>query len=209
MYPPALRRALVAGLWEAEFTLETARKAVTRTDSAYIPGCLFRVVLLCAHALHGHARSKFIAAGLLLQPGQLAGGGGQQYAQRELARGGEVGDTQRVPDLGVEGVPAGLRRGPAGVHPVGVPVDPVDCDVVDAQPAAAVDPRPPPAGLGQRRVRTGHVLGEGPQRRHVQRSTLPLLCFATRLTRAGSRTPTGTRTILLDGPGRSVGGCPT
>lgn len=55
-YPPRLREALVSGgLWEAGFCLDIARKAVSRLDSAYISGCLFRAVLLCAHALHAHA----------------------------------------------------------------------------------------------------------------------------------------------------------
>jgi predicted nucleotidyltransferase len=54
-YPRALRDAVVAGLWEAAFTLDVAAKAVGRGDSAYVAGCLFRAVLLCAHALHAHA----------------------------------------------------------------------------------------------------------------------------------------------------------
>ncbi|PVG81887.1 DNA polymerase subunit beta [Nocardioides gansuensis] len=54
-YPPQLRETLVAQLWEASFALENARKAVTRADSAYVAGCLFRIVLLCAHALHADA----------------------------------------------------------------------------------------------------------------------------------------------------------
>ena len=54
-YPRALRDAVVAGLWEAGFTLDVAAKAVGRGDSAYVAGCLFRAVLLCAHALHAHA----------------------------------------------------------------------------------------------------------------------------------------------------------
>ncbi|MPQ98196.1 DNA polymerase subunit beta [Modestobacter sp. I12A-02628] len=54
-YPPALREALVAGLWEAEFSLRIARKAVSRADATYVAGCLFRLVGLSAHALHGHA----------------------------------------------------------------------------------------------------------------------------------------------------------
>ena len=54
-YPPPLQEALVAGLWEASFDLDIARKAVTRGDTAYVAGCLFRVVEVCAHALHGHA----------------------------------------------------------------------------------------------------------------------------------------------------------
>lgn len=54
-YPPALGQALVAGLWEASFLIENARKAVPRHDTTYIAGCLFRVLGLCAHALYGHA----------------------------------------------------------------------------------------------------------------------------------------------------------
>jgi predicted nucleotidyltransferase len=54
-YPPALAEALVAGLWEAGFTLAIARKGVSRGDTAYVAGCLFRAVELCAHALHGRA----------------------------------------------------------------------------------------------------------------------------------------------------------
>jgi predicted nucleotidyltransferase len=54
-YPPALADALVAGLWEAEFLVANARKAVTRGDTTFIAGCLFRVVELCAHAVHGRS----------------------------------------------------------------------------------------------------------------------------------------------------------
>ncbi len=54
-YPAALSQALVAGLWEADFNLDNARKAASRADTAYVAGCLFRAVLLCAHALHGRA----------------------------------------------------------------------------------------------------------------------------------------------------------
>ena len=53
--PPALREALVAGLWEADFLVGAARKAAVRGDVAYVAGCLFRVVGVCAHALHGAA----------------------------------------------------------------------------------------------------------------------------------------------------------
>ncbi|WP_432548301.1 nucleotidyltransferase family protein [Kineococcus sp. SYSU DK004] len=54
-YPPLLRDAVVDGLWEAEFLLAGARKAAPRGDSAYVAGCLFRALLLCAHALHADA----------------------------------------------------------------------------------------------------------------------------------------------------------
>jgi predicted nucleotidyltransferase len=55
VYPPALAERLVAGLWEADFLTGLARKAVSRGDSAYLAGCLFRLVGVCAHALHGAA----------------------------------------------------------------------------------------------------------------------------------------------------------
>lgn len=54
-YPEALAVALVERIWEAEFILGGARKALSRNDATYLAGCLFRVVLLCCHALHGHA----------------------------------------------------------------------------------------------------------------------------------------------------------
>jgi hypothetical protein len=53
IYPQPLAEALVAGLWEADFLIGLARKAVTRCDTAYVAGCLFRLVGVCAHALHG------------------------------------------------------------------------------------------------------------------------------------------------------------
>jgi Nucleotidyltransferase domain len=54
-YPEALSEALVAGLWEAAFLLDGARKTAGRGDTAHVAGCLFRVVGICAHALHGRA----------------------------------------------------------------------------------------------------------------------------------------------------------
>ncbi|AGL20920.1 nucleotidyltransferase domain-containing protein [Actinoplanes sp. N902-109] len=55
VYPTALTDALVAGLWEADFLVGLGRKAVSRADSAYVAGCLFRSAGVCAHALHGAA----------------------------------------------------------------------------------------------------------------------------------------------------------
>ncbi|WP_242624801.1 nucleotidyltransferase domain-containing protein [Krasilnikovia cinnamomea] len=60
VYPPALGAALVAGLWEADFLVGVARKAVSRGDAAYVAGCLFRLVGVCAHALHGAAHRWLI-----------------------------------------------------------------------------------------------------------------------------------------------------
>jgi len=53
IYPPALTEALVGGLWEGDFLVAVARKAVPRQDCTYVAGCLFRLVGVCVHALHG------------------------------------------------------------------------------------------------------------------------------------------------------------
>jgi hypothetical protein len=55
VFPPKLADALVSGLWEADFLLGVARKAITRRDVTYVSGCLFRLFGVCAHALHGAA----------------------------------------------------------------------------------------------------------------------------------------------------------
>ncbi|MFC7242139.1 nucleotidyltransferase domain-containing protein [Catellatospora aurea] len=52
-YPAALGDALVAGLWEAEFSITGARKVPQ--DPVYVAGCLFRAVGVMAQALHGRA----------------------------------------------------------------------------------------------------------------------------------------------------------
>lgn len=44
-YPPALKQALISGnLWEAQFALDTSRKAAPRGDVVYVTGTLFRCV---------------------------------------------------------------------------------------------------------------------------------------------------------------------
>lgn len=53
-YPPALAEALVQRLAEADLLLGGLRTA-HRADPVWVAGCLFRVVLLCVHALHGRS----------------------------------------------------------------------------------------------------------------------------------------------------------
>jgi hypothetical protein len=74
-YPDELRRTLVTrSLWEASFLVDIARKAVPRADTTYVAGCLFRVVGLCAHALHAHAGRWLInEKGAVASAGRLAG----------------------------------------------------------------------------------------------------------------------------------------
>jgi hypothetical protein len=74
-YPPALGAALATrSLWEADFLVAIARKAVSRADTTYVAGCLFRVVGLCAHALHGAAgRWLLNEKGAVASAGRLPG----------------------------------------------------------------------------------------------------------------------------------------
>ncbi|MEV6298209.1 nucleotidyltransferase domain-containing protein [Actinoplanes sp. NPDC051861] len=74
VFPRPLADALVAGLWEADFLVGIARKAVTRGDSSYIAGCLFRLAGVCAHALHGAAGQWLInEKGAVASAGALPG----------------------------------------------------------------------------------------------------------------------------------------
>ncbi len=74
VYPPALAAALVAGLSEAEFVLGGARKGVDRPDPAWVAGCLFRVVGVCVHTLHGAAGRWLVnEKGAVRSAGRLPG----------------------------------------------------------------------------------------------------------------------------------------
>lgn len=71
-YPPALAESGVDALGEAHLTLSGARKAVSRADTTFVAGCVFRALVLCAHALHAragrwlvHEKGAVTAAGLL------------------------------------------------------------------------------------------------------------------------------------------------
>ncbi|SDS82323.1 Nucleotidyltransferase domain-containing protein [Friedmanniella luteola] len=73
-YPPALARALVGRLAEAAFLLGGLDKPAGRGDAAFVAGALFRVVGLCAHALHARAgRWVITEKGLVDATGTLAG----------------------------------------------------------------------------------------------------------------------------------------
>ncbi|KUL39923.1 nucleotidyltransferase domain-containing protein [Actinoplanes awajinensis] len=74
VFPRPLAEALVAGLWEADFLVGLARKAVSRFDTGYVAGCLFRLAGVCAHALHGAAGQWLInEKGAVAAAGRLPG----------------------------------------------------------------------------------------------------------------------------------------
>ena len=71
-YPPALARAVVHRLEEAYFLLSGSDKSAGRADVALIAGVLFRVIGLCAHALHAKAGQWVITEkGLIDAAGRL------------------------------------------------------------------------------------------------------------------------------------------
>ena len=88
-YPPALARAVVARLGEAAFLLDTLEKPARRGDVTFLAGALFRVVGLCAHALHARAgRWVITEKGLVEAAGRLPGApvGFSARANRVLGR---------------------------------------------------------------------------------------------------------------------------
>lgn len=54
-YPAVLGEAIVDRLDEARFLLGALTKSAQRSDAAFVAGCLYRVVTLCAHAVHAQA----------------------------------------------------------------------------------------------------------------------------------------------------------
>lgn len=71
-YPPALGRALVDGIWEAEFAVGGARYGVAGADPTFAAGCLFRAVGVLCHALHGNAGQWLInEKGMVAATGRL------------------------------------------------------------------------------------------------------------------------------------------
>ncbi|TQS45037.1 DUF4037 domain-containing protein [Cryptosporangium phraense] len=109
-YPEALReRILTQALWEADFAVLNAGKAVDRGDTAYVAGCLFRAVELCAHALHAYA-----GAWLINEKGAVDAAAALPVAPLDFA---EV----------AHGVLAGLGRAPidlrAALHTAGLLID--------------------------------------------------------------------------------------
>ncbi|XVU24728.1 nucleotidyltransferase domain-containing protein [Actinoplanes sp. CA-054009] len=96
-YPPALSRELVAGLWEADFLIMLARKGISRCDSAYVSGCLFRLVGVCAHALHGAAGQWLInEKGAVAAAGALPGAPAQFAERVDKAFAAVDGDPLRL-----------------------------------------------------------------------------------------------------------------
>jgi hypothetical protein len=80
-YPQALARTLVAGMWEATFSLTAGRRAIQREDVFCVAGCLFRAVGVTTHAIHGHDHKW-----LLNEKGAVASASQLPCAPSDLSR---------------------------------------------------------------------------------------------------------------------------
>ncbi|MEO3873785.1 nucleotidyltransferase domain-containing protein [Nonomuraea sp. B12E4] len=80
VYPPALRAALISGLWEADFALQIAGYGAAGHDPAYAAGCLFRALGVACQALHAAD-----GAWLINEKGMIAAAGRLPSAPPEFA----------------------------------------------------------------------------------------------------------------------------
>lgn len=97
-YPKPLGDALVAGMWEADFALQSAGYAVAGQDPVYAAGCLFRAVGVACQALHGRAGRWLInEKGMVAAAGSLpiAPPGFADRAARVCGRIGSEPETMR------------------------------------------------------------------------------------------------------------------
>ncbi len=54
-YPSALRQALIANAWQADFLLDCAAKGAKKGDTAFVALCCSTAAMVCAHAWHAAA----------------------------------------------------------------------------------------------------------------------------------------------------------
>ncbi len=114
--PPALRETVrTRTLWEASFTVDIARKALPRRDTAYVAGCLFRAIGLCCHALHARAGRWLINEKGAVAAAGLLDGAPPAFADRAHGILGELGTTgerlARAVDLAADLVAETARSG--------------------------------------------------------------------------------------------------
>ncbi|MGW3349708.1 nucleotidyltransferase domain-containing protein [Nonomuraea rubra] len=92
-YPPALRKALIAGLWECDFALMTARYGAAGRDPVYAAGALFRAIGVACQALHAADGAWLInEKGMVAAAGRLPSAP-DGFAERAQALLAGVGST--------------------------------------------------------------------------------------------------------------------
>ena len=94
VYPPPLAETIVDRLGEADFVLGALVKSAARGDTTLVAGCLFRVVALCAHAVHARdGRWVISEKGLVDAAGRLPSAPAD-FAARAHGLLGRLGTTQ-------------------------------------------------------------------------------------------------------------------
>lgn len=105
-YPRALGDALLRGLWEADFMTQVARYGAAGDDPTYAAGCLFRVVGVLCHALHGHAGQWLINEKAMVAATARLANAPRDFAARIHGALGALGTTRASIDRCVDEVAA-------------------------------------------------------------------------------------------------------
>lgn len=92
-YPPALKAALLHGLWEAGFSLENARKPAARGDVAHVAGYLYRAIAMMTQALFAANERYCINEKGALRVVETFARQPQDFSARAAAVLAHVGDT--------------------------------------------------------------------------------------------------------------------
>ncbi|MFE4212619.1 nucleotidyltransferase domain-containing protein [Streptomyces sp. NPDC056844] len=124
-YPEPLRRALTGAVWEADFSVASARKSAPSGDTLHVSLCLAKAFGVLAQALHAHHRAWCLNEKGALASAAALPGTPADFAGRvsEALRGLDAAAVETAAGV-VRDVRAALERAApadsgAGVHPTG------------------------------------------------------------------------------------------
>ncbi|GAA1680222.1 nucleotidyltransferase domain-containing protein [Nonomuraea maheshkhaliensis] len=92
-YPPALREALIGGLWECDFALSAARYGAAGRDPAYAAAALFRAIGVACHALHAADETWLINEKGMIASADRLPSAPEGFGERARALLATVGET--------------------------------------------------------------------------------------------------------------------
>ncbi|MFG1694963.1 nucleotidyltransferase domain-containing protein [Nonomuraea sp. NPDC049309] len=92
-YPPALREALIQGLWECDFALTIAKYGVLGDDPSYAAATLFRAVGVACQALHAAEGAWLINEKGMIASADRLPSAPARFAERAQALLAHVGGT--------------------------------------------------------------------------------------------------------------------
>ena len=103
VYPPKLAQGVVARLEEADFILGALETSAKRGDVALLAGSLFRVVGLCAHAVHARAGRWVINEKGLVEAADLLSESPPDFAARAHTILGRLGTDPASLEAAIRG----------------------------------------------------------------------------------------------------------